>query len=41
MNSSENPVADALSCMETNAVTISQPNIDFKEIALHRWMMQS
>ena len=26
MNSSENPVADALSCMETNAVTISQPN---------------
>ena len=27
-------MADALSCMETNAVTISQPNIDFKEIAL-------
>ena len=26
INSSENPVADALSCMETNAVTISQPN---------------
>ena len=34
INSSENQVADALSCMETNAVTISQPNIDFKEIAL-------
>ena len=33
INSSENQVADALSCMETNAVTISQPNIDFKEIA--------
>ena len=31
---SGNPVADALSCMETNAVTVSQPNIDFKEIAL-------
>ena len=26
INSSENTVEDALSCMETNAVTISQPN---------------
>ena len=30
INGSENPVAD----METNAVTVSQPNMDFKEIAL-------
>ena len=31
---SKNPVADALSRMETNVVTVSQPNIDFIEIAL-------
>ena len=34
INGWANPVADALSRMETNSVTVSQPHVDFEEIAL-------
>ena len=34
VNGWANPVADALSRMETNSVTVSQPRVDFEEIAL-------
>ena len=34
INGWANPVANALSRMETNSVTVSQPRVDFEEIAL-------